>query len=537
MSIESKATWALGRSGARAFLLCTVGAVCGSANAFQNGHVWSHQSGGESWIGKVVSIGDDGTQVFSALGVSNSRARLFSTSDANPPTPIWEHVQPAYSWQHAVDSAEHAGVHAYLHYEAPSMQGPNQPVVRKHSALQGAPDWTWSFPFTVSTPTGGVGLSQDGSIVVGWVFQPSSGQLMVAGFGDDSGLPAHYGPVSVLGEPKAVRLSGDGSVLYVASVARTTIVDPLTGTVLYQKTNWEGVTSGHAISADGSVFAQVLPPNRVRVHERSGSGYVQTFAYELEGPNLCNQIGLSADGSLLACAFDFYDSWLEVRIQAFDLAREGQPMVVDDRTVGEGIYSNVASALAVAADGSAFVVGLWGDELGAAPELRAYRRQGQAWRLASTHDLPGSVNAVDISADGLRFAAASKAIHANQMGGGGRIDLYEVGNPDVTVRGLPASGSTVRYRHQTEPLARGRILWSFGLGAEPLPLPGAGMLYLDRNDLHLLQTGTADNRGVIETQHTLPSDPNMIGRSIYVQGLRVDTRRLSETWAKVTVLP
>ena len=537
MSIKSSDRLGAPRGGESVLVLCAALALCGSASAGQEGHVWTHQSENGNWIGKVVSIGDAGTQVFTALGISNSHARLFASSDTNPPTPIWDLPEPDYAWKHAVASAAHSSVHAYLHYESTTVEGPNHPVVRKHSAMQGPPDWSWSFPFTVTSPEGGVDLSEDGSVLVAWVFSSAANQLMVAGFDGDTGVPTSYTGVYVHGAPKAVRLSPDASVLYVSSVIKTVLMDPLTGATLYQKYNWDGVTAGHAISRDGDLYAEVLPPNRVRVHRRTDGEYEEVFAYELPGPNMCNNVALSADGSLLVCAFDFYDTWLEIGIQAFDLTRPNQPMVVDDRSIGAGIYSNVTSSISVADDGSAFVLGSWGDELGQAPELRAYRRSGGSWRLSATHDLPGSVYAVAMSPDGLRFASASKLIHANQMGGGGRIDTYEVDSPDVTVRGVPVAGARVTLRQRTPPHAQGRMLYSRALSDPPLPMPRSGILYLDRSDLHFLPVGTADGRGVLDTPFDLPTDPSMIGRSIYFQGMQLQSRRLTQSWAKITILP
>lgn len=537
MSIQRTRAVAAGVTAAWLVVLASAGATTAFAGGNQ-GPVWTHASGSENWIGKVVSIGNEGTQVFAALGTLNSHARIFCESDANPPTPIVEYQQPNFAYDHAVDSAACADVHAHLHYETADIYVPNTPVLRRFRSTESQPEWSWSFPFQVNHPNGGVAVSDDGEVVVGWVYDQSSSSTAVAAFVGASGDPVRYQTLVTYGEPKAVRMSGDGSLLYIASMVKTIVYAPLANQVVHEHINWDGIGNGHAFSGDGSVFAQVIPPNRIRVYERQGSGFIERLTYQGEGPTICGHLDLSADGSLLGATFDYTDTWLRVRILAFDLSQQNAPIVLDDSTIGAGTLTNLASDLSVAANGSAIGVGLWGDELGLAPEVRAYRRSPAGdWRLVATHELPGSVNDVDMAPDGHSLAVASKGIHANLIGGGGRIDLFEVGDPDFVLQGVPSGGGTVNFVQKTTPGARGRVLFAPRLEEAPLPFPGIGTLYLDRHSIGMLPTGTADDDGLIVTPFEVPGGASMIGTSIYFQGLGLSPRSFSDNWIKLTILP
>ena len=65
----------------------------------------------------------------------------------------------------------------------------------------------------------------------------------------------------------------------------------------------------------------------------------------------------------------------------------------------------------------------WGTEFHDWPEVMVFNRNVD---LIGAINFPGSAFGVDVSADGQYVAGGSKAVHANQFGSGGRIELIQL---------------------------------------------------------------------------------------------------------------
>ena len=63
----------------------------------------------------------------------------------------------------------------------------------------------------------------------------------------------------------------------------------------------------------------------------------------------------------------------------------------------------------------------WGTEFHDWPEVMVFNRNVD---LIGAINFPGSAFGVDVSTDGQYVVGGSKAVHANQFGSGGRIELF-----------------------------------------------------------------------------------------------------------------
>ena len=157
---------------------------------------------------------------------------------------------------------------------------------------------------------------------------------------------------------------------------------------------------------------------------------------------------------------------------------------------------------------------MWGDQSGAAPEVMVFRRDRDMPTHA--HNLPGSVQAMDLSADGKRLAVASKAVHNNVAGGGGRLDLYDLEVGDLRVHGVPRTGQSVRIELEGTPGRPAILLASRSLAKQPSEHPGVGFMVLDRKSAWKVPMGVFDANGVAAVDYDLPS--NAAGLTLYFQG-------------------
>jgi hypothetical protein len=289
----------------------------------------------------------------------------------------------------------------------------------------------------------------------------------------------------------------------------------------------------HAISGDGRVFAYG-GFNTVDVYERQAAGnYQHTHQWNVTGQAVCGHLDVSEDGSTIVAGFNLWDTNLGVKVLAFDVPTKAVTMT--DTAIGAGTLQNIVSDIAVSANGSRFVVGLWGDEAGLVDDLRFYLKSQNA--PVATYPYPGSVYDVALSADGTRVAVASKAVHANLYTGGGAIDLYAFGTEDFTMHGVPHVGSNVQFEMQNAPNSPARLLVAPSAAHQPMLLGGMGLLFLNRNSMSSVSMGTTDGTGRVLRNYDMPTLAATIGTKLCFQGLATTPRRLTQSWVEATILP
>lgn len=495
--------------------------------------LWTYSSAVENWIGRVVSVGNGGTEVLSQFGPLTDYIRMLSSYDGDPALPAWQVQESSPTLHHSVDSAEDHDRHVCL-YDRPEPGNPTlrRVVLRKYERSQSNADWSYEWPvLTNGHPQLYTRISKDGQTIVAVVHNIYTGKEDVAVFGPSSNAPLRTFSVDVLGPAKMIELSADGRILAVPGDIRLLLADTTTMATLFTTTLFSQNFLAHGLSGDGSIYCYG-GNNFVKVLRRSATTGTYSLAYTntLAGNCYCDHLDVSADGSTVACAFNFTDNWNKVVVQALDL--NTYALTMTDTVIGSGMLQNVCSSVSVSQNGSRFAIGLWGDELGQSPEVRVYERNASTplW----TYDLPGSVNELDLSADGRRLAVASKAVHANIVGGGGRIDLFQVGDEDISVAGQPHAGSAVTISTRGRPTSPAILLLAPSLANSPITFPTLGTLYLSRTTLSTLPMGTFDAQGLASVSLTLPAT---VGTTLYLQGYSSSPRRLGQSFLKVTTLP
>lgn len=494
------------------------------------GELWRHND--PFWIGRIVSIGNRGTQVFSEFDTNSDHAEFLSGFDMNPPTPVWGTPLGADLAQAQCDSAETDDTHVTIHQIVVNGdQLHRQAVVSHYASSSSVPDWTYAFPQLVGSASK-VRMSADGRVIVAAIHDNWTNQARLAFFDSASGIPVATHTLGFVTQLRGFELSADGSTLYVSSATQAVVLDVATRATLLTVALPTALDC-HAISGDGRVVAYGTF-GTVEIWERNqGGGYSHTWSQPVPGTNVCARVALSTNGATLVYGFNFYDTNLHVRIEALDVP--SKTVTMSDDAWGAGTLQNVVGDLAIDASGESFVAGLWGDAAGQCPELRMYRKHQSA--PARLVDLPGSVFDVDMSADGERIAVASKALHANTLAFGGSLGLYSFERQDLRALGVPVAGARLHFQMRGPAWSPAVLLWSDGAAATPVDFPTIGTLYLRRTGLNLQPAGAADSDGFVEVEFPLPAGASDIGRTLCFQGFYSTPRHLTGDWAAVTILP
>jgi hypothetical protein len=513
---------------------CALAALAQSVGAQSTGEVWVRADNGAGWIGRCVSLGAQGTQVFTEIEFGMDHAELLSGFDQNPALPVWQNALPIEGTNSCVDSAETSDVHVALHQIVlNSSQSTKQTVVSKYSSGSSTPSWTYTFP-TTTAGNARVSITENGQRIVAGHYQNTTNKLHLAVFASSSGTPVWTGTLDNFSMGiRGWDVSGDGSILYAGSASMLTIFDLNTHANIAQYALIGAVDGCHSMSADGRVFAYG-GFNFLDVWERNQAGtYNKTFTRNLPGSYVCTKVDVAGNGSSIAFAWNGFDTNNHVRIECLDVATK--TITMSDEAVGSGTYQNVASDVSISADGSRFVVGLWGDQANLCPEVRLYRKNQNV--PVALHNLPGSAYDVDMSADGEHIAVAAKAVHANAYAGGGSIRYYAFEPQDIRCAGVPSPGSTIQFVIQGGNPSPARLLWATAQAPTPITFGPVGTLYLSRPTMRTVVIPPTNAAGVTSANFTLPQGAGQIGQTLYFQGLLTSPRRLTHDFVRVTILP
>jgi hypothetical protein len=484
--------------------------------------------------------------VFTDIAGVNTFSRTLSSSDHSPASPVDQSQASSNRHGCVVAAADEVDVRVALAYVKAGSSSPSTPVVNKYSFTSPGNDWSYPFPFTVvdteNSPLG-VGVSRDGQTIVATAFKRTGFKQQVVVFGPDGPTPLVFKEIPVSFEPLRYVLSADGSKLLIMSMAYSMIIDTHSGAIVYQATSYEYPSAGVAISGDGATFAKsLLADKRIEVYRKQQGTYVLYGAYHPTNLGQCYRIGLSDDGNTLVAGYwDSIYPGQTATVVVLNLQGTLPQVVYQDGVTGSGDYWNLVQDLSISADGSAFAVALTGSQSGVVPQLVGYARNGGAWSKVLQAHLPGSALAVDVSADGSKVAVASMRGHMEAPQGGGDLSLYRITPQDLVLDGVPTPGAHVfaRYTaaadvHSGAPVA---LLTAPQLSDTAHVLPGIGTLFLPRMQTHPVSYANVDGSGLASFDLTLPSGSVTIGTTAYYQALSLSPRRLSQTWAKLTIVP
>jgi hypothetical protein len=300
------------------------------------------------------------------------------------------------------------------------------------STSGGIPDW--SFPFPVSDPnlpanSRKVAVSYDGSTVAAVVSDSVTQNSTLYVFEADTGEVrlSRTDPLRM----NAVDLTDDGSVALVTEDNLAVLVDTSNGDTLFSVAGSGAGNIFYRISGDGNVF--VTDGFDLDVYKFDGNTY-QRVIHFTEANNWFGGASIvSRDGSTIGSFAANFTNWLSGEVILFDVA--STQMIGSYPVSGTGSFQGTPVGAESNDNGTVMAFASWGTEFHDWPEVMVFNRNVE---LIGAINFPGSAFGVDVSADGQYVAGGSKAVHANEFGSGGRIELIQ-----LQAQPTPTPGPTV----------------------------------------------------------------------------------------------
>ena len=503
-------------------LLSANGAQGAAPDPFEAGLRWSHAADPAApWIPRDVAfVGGPlggGELVWVAPAVETPRLQLFASAElAGDPAPLWQTDPLVGALGEVVVAAgdEASELYAAAQYPMPTASQ-RRTLVTRHDARHAAagnpfvPRWTYDFGDLVNGPAR-VDVSRDGALVVAALFDAPRRLLHLVYLDPDTGL-ARVRRVFAATALRALVVAAGGKRVAVAAGTTLYVLDEL-GNLVFAAAE-PGSTKAIALSADGSRFAHGRAGGVDVLHD-AGNGYALETGRAAEPNEIATCVALSADASTYAVAWWNAVDGVSVRLEALDRVAGTRTNHYTQLGPGPLGLQNLPVELALTEDGSRVALGLWGagDER---PEVVLLETLGGPPILAA--DLPGSVYALALSADGTRVAVAAKDEHANLFSTTGTVLLYDTGERDLQLLGAARPGSAlgalVRAPGATQ------AVFAFGLLA-PAPWSSRiGELRVDfgRPHFFLWRDVVGDRASVVVP---VSADPALLGLPLAIQAVR-----------------
>ena len=288
------------------------------------------------------------------------------------------------------------------------------------STSGGIPDW--SFPFPVSDPnlpasSRKVAVSYDGSTVAAVVSDSVTQNSTLYVFEADTG-EIRTSRTDAL-RMNAVDLTDDGSVALLTEDNLAVLVDTSNGNTLFSVAGSGAGNVFYRISGDGNVF--VTNGFNLDVYKFDGTTYQRVIHFGQANNWFGGASIVSRDGSTVGSFAGNFTNWLSGEVFLFDVATA--QMIGSYPVSGTGAFQGTPVGAESNDNGTVMAFASWGTEFHDWPEVMVFNRNVE---LIGQIDFPGSAFGVDVSADGQYVVGSSKAVHANQFGSGGRIELIQL---------------------------------------------------------------------------------------------------------------
>jgi hypothetical protein len=306
------------------------------------------------------------------------------------------------------------------------------------STSNGTPDW--SFPYPVSDPnlpanSQKVAVSRDGSTMAAVVSDSVTQNSTLYVFDANTGTVTLMwtDPLRMDG----VALTDNGSMALVTQDNKATLVDTSNGNIVFSVAGSGAGNIFYPISGDGSVFA--VGGFNFDVYAFNGTTYTQVIHFTRANFWFGGASTVSHDGSTVGTfGGDYADGWLSGEVYLFDVASSN--MLGSYPVSGTGIYQGTPIGAGSNDNGTVMAFASWGTEFHDWPEVMVFNRSVQ---LIGQINFPGSAFSVDVSTDGQYVVGGAKAVHANQFGSGGRIELIQLQpSPTPTPTATPTATAT-----------------------------------------------------------------------------------------------
>jgi hypothetical protein len=390
--------------------------------------VWQYNDA--TAIADGVSI--DANNVWGAWTLSGARLTIHAI--AGNGTPAWS-FSSFGSGNSGVTAAKGADRSGFMESNAAGND------FRQHgfrSTSNGMPDW--SFPYPVSDPnlpasSRKVATSRDGSTIAAVVSDSVTQNSTLYVFDANSGtvLRTWTDPLRMNG----VALTDNGSKALVTQDNRATLIDTSSGNIIFSVTGSGAGNIFYPISGDGSVFA--VGGFNFDVYAFNGTTYMQIIHFTRANFWFGGACTVSHDGSTVGTfGANYANNWLSGEVYLFDVASHN--MLGSYPVSGTGTYQGTPVGAGSNDNGTVMAFASWGTQFHDWPEVMVFNRNVQ---LIGQINFPGSAFSVDVTTDGQYVVGGAKAVHANQFGSGGRIELIQLqASPTPTPTPTPTASAT-----------------------------------------------------------------------------------------------
>src|SRR6266513_2741518 len=287
----------------------------------------------------------------------------------------------------------------------------------------------WSFPYPVSDPnlpasSRKVATSRDGSTIAAVVSDSVTQNSTLYVF------DANTGAVTLMWtDPfrmNGVALTDNGSKALVTLDNRATLVDTSSGNIIFTVANSGAGNIFYPISGDGSVFA--VGGFNFDVYAFNVTTYVQVIHLTRANFWFGGASTVSLDGSTVGTfGANYANGWLSGEVYLFDVVSGN--MLGSYSVSGTGAYQGTPIGARSNANGTVMAFASWGTQFHDWPEVMVFNRSVQ---LIGQINFPGSAFLVEVDRSGQYVVGGAKAVHANQFGSGGRIELIQLASPSPT---------------------------------------------------------------------------------------------------------
>ncbi len=310
------------------------------------------------------------------------------------------------------------------------------------SSSNGTPDW--SFPYPVSDPnlpasSRKVATSRDGSTIAAVVSDSVTQNSTLYVFDANTGAVTLMwtDPLRMDG----VALTDNGSMALVTQDNRATLVDTSSGNIVFTAAGSGAGSNSYPMSGDGSVFA--VGGFNFDVYAYNGTTYNRVIHLTRASFWFGGACTVSHDGSTAGTfGGNYAGGWLSGEVYLFDVASGN--MIGSYPVSGTGAYQGTPIGASSNDNGTVMAFASWGTQFHDWPEVMVFNRSVQ---LIGAINFPGSAFSVDVTTDGQYVVGGAKAVHANQFGSGGRIELIQLQpsptpTPTATATATPTATAT-----------------------------------------------------------------------------------------------
>ncbi len=298
------------------------------------------------------------------------------------------------------------------------------------STSNGTPDWSFQYPVSdPNLPAGSrkVAMSGDGNTIAAVVSDSvtqNSTLYIFDAFGQV--LRTWTDPLRMDG----VDLTDDGQIALVTQDNQATVF-VISSTIRFSVAGSGAGNIFYPINGDGRVFA--VGGFNFDVYSWNGTTYNRVIHFTRPNFWFGGASTVSLDGSTVGTfGANYANGWLSGEVYLFDVASGN--MLGSYPVSGTGAYQGTPIGARSNANGTVMAFASWGTQFHDWPEVMVFNRNVQ---LIGQINFPGSAFSVDVDRSGQYVVGGAKAVHANQFGSGGRIELIQLASPSPTPTAAP----------------------------------------------------------------------------------------------------